>query len=256
MPCRMTSQLNNKIKAPSTSWDGAKVFKHKYSNLYITMPRNPSGEILKLEVRITPPDQKDISEWYILEHFVKLIIAKEGEPNGKPKLHYHIYLETTKSLSYIRSWVNCVLQGHYNPDDKINGNSMYFTRKPHDNTIPYIIKSNNILHRIGYTQQCIDEFFKQSEDYVKSKERQRKRQQRSRVDEMKEVFDEVEKDLKDRNIQGYDGIVSRCLAICHSKGYDFPTRQTMEKYVLRLMYSRDEYLVRSFYTKTFDNIRT
>lgn len=207
---------------------------------------------------MTPPDQKHIADWYEsdLHEGCKLLVCAEGEPNGSPKLHYHIYLETTISLSSVRKWILKVLESHIDPDVKYNGNSLYFTRKPHDHTIPYIIKSRNILVRIGFTQSLIDEYFRQSEDYVKSKERDRKRQHRSRVDEMTEVFAEVEKDLHDRTIQGYDGIVSRALAICYSKGYDFPTRMTMEKYVLRLMYSRDEYLVRSFYTKTFDHIRT
>lgn len=223
-----------------------------------SMPRKPSGDILKLECRITPPDQSEIKSWFPedLQEDCKLLVCGEGRPNGIPKLHYHVYLETTLSKSSVRKWILKVLQPHIDPDVKYNGNSLYFTRKPHDYTIPYIVKSRNVLVRVGYTQTHIEEYFKQSEEYVRSKERDRKRQHRTRVDEMKEVFDEVESDLKANNIQGYDGIVTRALAICYSKGYDFPTRPIMERNVLRLMYSRDEYLVRSFYTKSFDNIRT
>lgn len=221
------------------------------------MPRNPSGDVLKLEIRLTPPDQKPIDEWFVsdLKDDCKLIVCAEGEPNGTPKLHYHSYVETTVSLSSVRKWIMKVLATHKEDGVEYNGNSLYFTRKPHDNTIPYIIKSGNVLVRVGYTQSHIDEYFKQSSDYVKDKNKQRKRQQRNRVDEMVEVFAEVEKDLQNKSITGYEGIVSRALAICHSKGYDFPTRPVMERYVLKLMYAHDEYLVRSFYTKAFDNIR-
>lgn len=221
------------------------------------MPKKPSGAVLKLEVRITPPDQKAIDDWYEsdLQEGLQLLVCGEGEPNGTPRLHYHIYLETTVSLSSVRKWINKVLESHKDPNVEYNGNSLYFTRKPHEHTIPYIVKSRNILVRVGVTQQLIDEYFKQSDDYVKTKERDRKRKTRSRVDEMVEVFAQVEQDLKDRTITGVDGIVSRALAICSAEGYDFPARSVMERYVLKLMYSRDEYLVRSFYTKQFDGIR-
>lgn len=230
----------------------------KHSSILYIMPKQPSGDILKLEIRLTPPDQSPITEWYIddLKSDCKVIVCGEGEPNGTPKLHYHCYIETTVSLSSVRKWIMKVLSSHKEDGVEYNGNSLYFTRKPHEYTIPYIIKSGNVLVRVGYSQSHIDEYFKQSTDYVKDKNNKRKKQQRSRIDEMVEVFAEVEKDLKDRTISGYNGIVSRALAICHSKGYDFPTRPVMERYVLKLMYSQDEYLVRSFYTKSFDLIRT
>lgn len=67
-----------------------------------------------------------------------------------------------------------------------------------------------------------------------------------------EVFAEVEKDLKEGNInQSVDGIVGRTLSICSSKNIAFPTRMTMERNILRLMYPYDDGLVRSFYTKSF-----
>lgn len=216
------------------------------------MPRKPSGDILKLEVRMTPPDQKPISEWYPADlGDCKLIVCEEGSAEGTPKLHYHVYLETPVSKSSVRIWILKVLDPHIDKNVKYNGNSLYFTRQPHEHTIPYIVKSGNVLVRIGFAQQLIDEFFQQSAQYRKDKDSARKRKQRSRIDEMTEVMTEVEKDLKDGTIQGVDGIVSRTLAICHSKGYDFPTRMTMEKHILRIMYSRDESLVRSFYTKSF-----
>jgi len=219
------------------------------------MPKNPSGDILKLEVRVTPPDQKPIDEWYIsdLKEGVKIIVCGEGEPNGQPRLHYHIYLETLVSLSSVRKWINHVLESHKDPNVEYNGNTLYFTRKPHEYTIPYIVKSRNVLVRVGVTQSLIDEYFKQSEDYVKSKERDRKRKTRGRVDEMSEVFSQVEKDINTRSISPTpDAIVIRSLAICHMEGYEFPNRHVMERYILKLLYKHDEGLVRSFYTKPFD----
>lgn len=214
------------------------------------MPRPKlSNTVLKLEVRITPPDQKEITNWKYENEFTKLLIATEGTPNGTPRLHYHIYLETDKSESWVRTWIKCVLIGHFNPDEKINGNAMYFTRKPHERTIPYVIKHGDILVRIGFAQQLIDEYFKQSEEYIKTKQSDRKRKQRSRIDEMEEVFTDIQNDT---SIRTPSAIITRALYLCHEKGYKFPSKITMEQYVLKIMYKYDESIVRYFYEKPFE----
>lgn len=123
------------------------------------MPRtkvNPD-ELLCLEVRITPPDQKPITDWKHDDTDFKVLIAcEEGVPNGTPKLHYHLYLETLRSLSWIRKWIINISHATH----ESNGNAVYFTRKPHEHTIPYIVKSNNVVVRIGVSQTRLEEYFK------------------------------------------------------------------------------------------------
>lgn len=218
------------------------------------MPRKPSGEILKLELRITPPDQQPITDWYEKDlQATILLVAGEGSPNGTPRLHYHIYLETPISKSSVRIWVLKVLQSHIDPNVKYNGNSLYFTRQPHDHTIPYIVKSRNVLIRTGITQSVLEDYFKSSDEYNKQKSNTRKKQQRTRLDEYEELYATIKEDLENRTISNdVDSVVSRCLAICYTKSYEFPTRVTMDKLVLKLLYPYNEYLVRSFYTKSYN----
>lgn len=220
------------------------------------MPRSPSGKIFSCEARITPPDQRTIENWKVCDgDFQKLIVCEEGTSDGTPRLHYHVYLETTRSKSWVRSWILCVLLGHFNPDQNVNGNQLYFTRLPHEWTIPYVVKSNKCVKSIGYTEAEYNQFVIKSEQYRKEKERDRKRKQRSRVDEYEEVFTAIETDLEkgaiDRNVEG---IVKRALDLFFSKQIPFPNRNVMERYVLKLMYRYDANLVRSFYTKIFPYI--
>jgi len=215
------------------------------------MPKPLSGKILSLEVRVTPYDQKPIEiEDEDLAHFTKLLLCQEGEPNGTPKLHYHGYIETNKSETWLRSFLRKI--AHAPEQEKINGNALYFTRKPHDHTFGYVVKSGNITHRVGITQTTLDGWITESKDYRKQKETDRKRKQRTREDQFAEIVKNIESDLQNNLIQrSVDSIVDRILATCMSENIRFPTRSQMDLYILKLMYPYDNYLVRSFYTKSF-----
>lgn len=219
------------------------------------MPRKPSGEILKLECRLTPPDQQPITDWYESDlQPTVLLVAGEGVPDGTPRLHYHIYLETKISKSSVRLWILKVLDKHIDKNVKYNGNSLYFTRQPHDHTIPYIVKSRNVLVRTGITQSVLEDYFKSSDEYNKQKSNARKKQQRTRLDEYQDLYTTLKEDIDNRSLStNVDDVVSRCLAVCYQKSYEFPTRQTMDKLVLKLLYPHNEYLVRSFYTKSYNH---
>lgn len=202
-----------------------------------------------LEVRITPPTQQTIDDWEI-DQFTTLVVAQEGEPNGTPKLHYHMYLETPRSKSWIRDWVYRITKT--NKDDKLNGNALYFTRKPHNNTHGYIVKSGNIIIRHGISQTTLDEWIQQSDEYVKKKDSTRKRKERQRTAELEEVFKEVRELAKlttsDRSPRT---IIQTTLQLCHQKQLRFPTRIQMEAHVLHTLYEYSEYTVRSYYEKAF-----
>lgn len=220
------------------------------------MPKPLSGKVLQLEIRVTPYDQEPITlEESDLQMFDKLILCEEGSPNGTPKLHYHGYIETKKSESWLRSFLKKI--SHAPDNEKVNGNALYFTRKPHDHTYGYVIKSGNVIYRHGITQTTLDEWLATSDQYKKDIATNRKRKQRTRDDELRNVVEQIEKDLKDNSVQRSVGcIVDRFLAICTAEQIRFPSRSQMDMYVLKLIHPYDQYLVRSFYLKSFENIRS
>jgi len=217
------------------------------------MPKPLSGKVLSLEVRITPYDQEEITiDDEDLVHFTKLLLCKEGEPNGTPRLHYHGYIETNKSETWLRSFLRKI--AHAPEQEKINGNALFFTRKPHEHTFGYVVKFGHIVYRIGVTQTTLDEWLASSSEYRKQKESGRKRKQRTREEQFAAILKDIESDLKDNAIpRSVECIVDRVLAICISENIRFPTRSQMDLYVLKLMYPYDNYLVRSFYTKSFSH---
>jgi len=220
------------------------------------MPKPLSGKILHLEIRVSPYDQEPIViEESDLQMFDELILCQEGTPNGSPKLHYHRMIKTTKSESWLRSFLKKI--AHAPDNEKVNGNALYFTRKPHEHTTGYIVKSGNVTHRHNISQTTLDEWLAASSQYQKDKATDRKRKQRSRDDELKHIVESIEKDLHNHSIQrNVASIVDRFLAICIADNIRFPTRSQMDMYVLKLIHPYDQFLVRSFYTRSFDGIRT
>lgn len=217
------------------------------------MPKPLSGDIYAREIRITPYDQQPITESDLqpyLPDIDKLLLCQEGSPNGTPKLHYHGFIETKKS----ETWVRSIMRKIAHCEDKgVNGNVLFFTRKPHDHTYGYIVKSGNIAHNTGYTQTTLDNWLAESDDYRKSKETARKRQQRSREDQLGGVVEQVKSDLQTNNCgRTAHDVISRVLMICHQEDIRFPAKSQMDSIVLKLLYPYDEYLVRSYYAKSFD----
>jgi len=215
-----------------------------------------SGKVLSLEIRVTPYDQQPIViDESDLQLFDKFILCEEGTPNGVPRLHYHGYIETKKSESWLRSFLRKI--AHAPDNEKVNGNSLYFTRKPHEHTYGYIVKSGNISYRHGITQTTLDEWLETSNQYSKDKSAERKRKQRTRDDELATVVKTVEEDLKKHTIpRDAPSIIDRILAICSQDQIRFPSRTQMDMFVLKLIHPYDQYLVRSFYMRSFEHIRT
>lgn len=217
------------------------------------MPKPLSGKVLQLEVRVTPHDQERIIESDLqpyLEHIDKLVLCEEGEPNGTPRLHYHGFIETKKSESWLRSVLRKI--AHAPDNEKVNGNALYFTRQPHEHTFGYIIKSGNIAHRHGITQTTLDEWLATSNEYKKNHESERKRKQRTRNDELDEIVQALEKDLQESRVsRTIDAVISQFLFYCNQNKVRFPTRSQMDMYILKLVYPYDPYVVRSFYMRSF-----
>lgn len=221
------------------------------------MPKPLSGKILQLEIRLTPYDQQPITERDLqpyVEHIDKLVLCEEGSPNGSPKLHYHGFIETKKSESWLRKVLRELT---HCTDQSINGNSLYFTRKPHEHTFGYIVKSGNVTHRHGFTQTTIDDWLTQSDQYAKNKSAERKRKQRTRADELDEITESIKRGLHDGSIQrNVSSIIDAFIGMCHQFNCRLPPRSQMDLHVLKLIHPYDNYLVRSFYMKSFDGIRS
>jgi len=218
------------------------------------MPKPLSGKLLQLELRITPYDQAPISEKDLhpyLEYIDKLVLCEEGSPNGTPRLHYHGFIETKKS----ESWLRKVLRElSHCTDTSINGNSLYFTRKPHDHTFGYITKYGVVAHRHGITQTTIDEWITESRKYATDKSTERKRKQRTREDELAHVVEDVQKQLLETDaLRNEHSIVQKILDICYLDKIRFPTRSQMESIVLKLLYPYNQFIVRNYYTKSFQS---
>lgn len=226
------------------------------------MPRTPSGKTLSLELRLTPPDQREIDNWKINDgDFEKIIVCKEGTPNGTPRLHYHAYVETKRSKSWVRSWVLAVLLGHYNPDEAINGNQLYFSKSPHEHTISYVVKCDDPVVCSGYTPEEYKEYTRLSKEYCKQKERDRKRKQRSVTDEYDEVYAEIQNELDElkhhQMVRDYgliDTVVRLAIDKIYSRNVRLPTRNMMERYVMEILAKRDQSILRSIYMKSFPAI--
>lgn len=220
------------------------------------MPKPLSGKLLQLEIRVTPYDQEPIViDESDLHQFKQLVLCREGTPNGVPCLHYHGYIETLKSESWLRSFLRKI--AHAPDNEKVNGNSLYFTRKSHEHTFGYIVKSGDVVYRHGATQETLDRWLEESNQYAKNKSAERKRKQRTRDDELATVVKTVEEDLRTHLIaRDPQSIIDRILAICSQDQIRFPARTQMEMFVLKLIHPYDQYLVRSFYMRSFEHIRT
>lgn len=199
---------------------------------------------IRKEIRITPYDQQPINiQERDLQGINYLILCEEGTPNGTPKLHYHGYIDANICLSKLRiliyKWAHAE---QALIDKKVNGNSIYFTRDPHEHTFGYITKNKVVSFNHGYSQSQITEFFKQSAEYTRQKETNRRRDNRTRKMELQDVIEEVQKDLETKIISAeyHEAIavtvIKHILAICSEKGVRFPTRSQMEYYVIDLLY--------------------
>lgn len=222
----------------------------------ITMPRHQSGKLLCREVRITPYDQQKIQfplqESY-LKDVTRFILCEEGTPNGNPKLHYHGYIETTKSDTGLRTFLRCLS----NPPagvPNINGNTLYFTRNAHEYTMGYVTKHRNIVLNHGYTQTEIESFFALSESYQKQKDSDRRRENRTRQMELQDVVEEVKKDLHTSTTTKYEPIeiAELILDMCLNKNVRFPTRSQMEYYINQILYiNKRKYPVLNYYIRSY-----
>lgn len=210
------------------------------------MPRPKSGDVYTRELRITPPDGERILEWLVnADDFVKLIAAEEGGGDTGKKLHYHLYVETTRSESWLKKWVYTVARCQNGE----SGNAVYFSRKPHDRTIGYVIKNNHIVCRHGVEQMFIDEWLQKSDDYVKTKAAERKREQRTKQGVYKEMIEQLEKDLKEGRVETSVEEISSALIRKYASRSCYPNRNQHELFVIKLLHPYNDNFVEQYYNR-------
>lgn len=213
-------------------------------------PKRDPDAIYCRELRITPPDGLPIEDFRENKgDFKVLIAAQEGGEGTDKRLHYHLYVETHRSESWLKTWIYSIAHC-YNGE---SGNAVFFSRKPHDNTIGYVVKHGLIVARHGCTQTYIDEWLAKSEQYCRAKESSRKRRQRMNQVFTFELLATVRKKLAETpDLRTPHETHKLVLAEYNEAKKQYPTRSTMESLIVTLLHPYDETLVRAFYLRAFE----
>lgn len=202
------------------------------------------GDEKNWDIRLSPTDQLEVDFSSLnLEDFKMLLVCKEGEPNGTPRLHYHIYVTTTRSDSYIDNLLSKL--GKSTADKK--GNAVFSKRKAHEHSIGYIVKQKNVVFKHNIPDQKITEFFKQSDDYNKQKQAERKSASR----EKENFLSELMKDPEVKRLSDPTDITAFLLNRYKQAKVRFPARSTIESAVLTLLYEHRPHDVIAFYSPKF-----
>lgn len=202
------------------------------------------GEPKTWDIRLTPVDQVEVDFSSLdLSDFQILLVCKEGEPNGQPRLHYHMYGVTTRSDSYIDNLMNRL--GRANAITK--GNAVFSKRKAHNGTLGYVVKNGDVVLRHGIDDRFLTEIFKKSQDYRKEKEAERKKQSRSNENFLGNLMKEIEaKQLSD------PAAITSCILQAYSASEKrFPSRSSVESAVMSILYKQKPRMVIQWYTPHF-----
>lgn len=218
------------------------------------MPRRKTNpdELYIRELRITPPDGKPITDWKIADtDFKKVIAAEEGGPPTGKALHYHLYVESMRSESWIKKWVYSIAHC-YNGEQ---GNSVWFSRKPHDHTIGYVVKHGNIVVRHGVEDTFITEWLAKSEQYKRDKSAESKRKQRVEKAFTHQVKDKIVEQLAYQpTLRNTRDVTALILDEYATAGKVFPNRTTVENLIATILYGYEHELVFAFYLRSFDSL--
>lgn len=215
------------------------------------MPRtkqNPD-EVLILELRITPPDAEEITDWKITpEDFKQVIAAREGGTE-ECRLHYHLYVECLRSRSWLIKWIYSIAHC-YNGEQ---GNAVFFTRKPHDNTIGYVVKLGDVVVRHGCTQTFIDEWLAKSDQYRRNKETDRARAKRMKKSFTQLVRDKISVILRETSdSRSPERVLDLITEAYHEANLIFPSRTQVENLIVTLLYPYEKSFHRAFYLRSFE----
>jgi len=134
------------------------------------------------------------------------------------------------------------------------GNAVFFTRKPHEHTIGYVVKEGNIVCRHGCTDTYIDEWLVKSAQYKRDKEADRKREQRVKKAFTQEVREKVEHVLAESpHLRTPEEVLDLILQEYHEAKLTFPPRSSVENMIVSVLYPYDKSLYKNFYLRSLIN---
>jgi len=199
------------------------------------------GEVKEWDIRLTPSDQVEVDFSALeMEDFKILLVCKEGEPNGTPRLHYHMFMRTARSDNYVDNLLNKL--GKANAT--VKGNAIFSKRKAHEGTQGYVVKGGQVCVRHGLNDQFLTEIFERSENYKKDKEKERKKESRAKNNFLADILKEPEV----KRLQSPAEITAYILQRFKQNNVRFPSRGTVESAVMYLLYDHQAGAVVEYYT--------
>lgn len=212
-------------------------------------PKKDPDAVLIRELRITPPDGLPITDWKITQGDFKMLLACEEGGVEDVRLHYHCYIETLRSESWLKKWIYSIAHC-YNGEQ---GNSVFFSRKPHDHTIGYVVKYGNVVCRHGCEETFITEWLAKSEQYRTNKDTERKRKHRVEKAFTQQVRETISRTLRESpDLRTIGQVMNLILAQYDEHKKMYPTRTSMETQIVTLLAPYDDSLVRAFYLRAFE----
>jgi len=195
------------------------------------MPRKIGTAVeSEFDLRITPSDQQPILHDEFKNHLkdaIQVIVCEEGEPNGKPQLHYHLYVKAKISESTIS--MICSRLGRATSEKK--GNAVFSVRKAHAHSIGYVVKGKKVVYATD-DQNVIESYFELSEAYRRQKESARKSASRSSKETLDSIMNGIEVDS--HSTPSY--VVSKILEEYAKLDKKFPPKSLLETSVLKKLY--------------------
>jgi len=211
------------------------------------MPRKiGTAKLSEFDLRITPTDGKPITKDEFMESDLKaaerVIVGQEG---GTPqlRLHYHLYVKGNLSETTIAKI--CSKLGRATQD--IKGNAVFSVRQAHSHTIGYVVKNKDIIWHTD-SQQVLEQYFKESDQYKREKETERKRASRKENSSLVDILKEVEVDGQ----TSVADIVAFVLQYCHNHDLKFPNKNMLETAVLKRIYPFQPQYVQEYYMRNFN----
>lgn len=216
------------------------------------MPRKIGTAVeSEFDLRITPSDQCPILQEEFKSHLkdaIQVIACEEGEPDGTPQLHYHLYVKAKISESTIS--MICSRLGRATSAKK--GNAVFSVRKAHANTIGYVVKGKKVIYATD-DQNVIEKYFEQSEDYRRQKESSRKSASRSTKETLDSIVNGIEVDVHSTPSQ----VVTKILTEYSKLDKKFPPKSLIETVILKKLYPLQPWFVVDCYARnlqmTHDN---
>lgn len=206
-------------------------------------PKKMTGDPAHWDVRLTPSDGLpiDFMDKVPTSDFIVFVACKEGGEGTDKRLHYHVFLSSLRSESWIRSLCSVLANG--------TGNPAYSVRKAHNGTIGYVVKEGNVVFRHGWTDKFLEEMLTNSQQYRKDLEAAKKRASRSKDNSLVEIMRLVAPGVTTESEPS--DVSAMILAHYYHKELKFPTRSCIEQAVMTLLYPHRQNLVNDFYARNF-----